>query len=384
MSPALDQIRALTANIPQDAGERKKLLEAAQKLTLALESTEDTIMRIAYGPVPSTVARIGHDMKLFESLTNSDKALSTKELAAVCKADEVLTGRILRYLASVDMVEETGEDSWESTKVTKVLANPGLVSGLVHNFDCHLPPWTLLPEYLREIKFQNPSNPADCAFQRGHHTDKLPWFWIGDYPHLWSNFNVWMSTCREGQNLWYDIYPFEKKFNHNLTLETPLFVDIAGGIGHQCVELKKRYPNIQGRIILEELPPVLEQSIPAEGVEKVPYDFFTPQPIKGARIYYMRNVIHDHPDERAVKILENVKAAMDKDSVIVIDDIILPNKGAHWQATELDVTMMSGLAAMERSEKQWYSLMKLAGLRVLEIVKYTETLGDSVIIAVPE
>ncbi|MCJ1308513.1 hypothetical protein MMC25_002166 [Agyrium rufum] len=98
----------------------------------------------------------------------------------------------------------------------------------------------------------------------------------------------------------------------------------------------------------------------------------------------MRNVIHDFPDNQAVKILQTIIAAMDKDSVIVIDDMILPNKGAHWQATEQDMTMMSGLAAMERSKKQWYSLMKLAGLKVLEIVEYTEALGDSVIVAVPE
>ena len=77
-------------------------------------------------------------------------------------------------------------------------------------------------------------------------------------------------------------------------------------------------------------------------------------------------------------------AAMDSNSVILIDDMVIPNKGAHWRTTSLDITMMSGLAAMERSERQWYQLLDSAGLKVTNIYKYTEDLGDSVIVAVPK
>lgn len=44
-------------------------------------------------------------------------------------------------------------------------------------------------------------------------------------------------------------------------------------------------------------------------------------------------------------------AAMDKDSAILIYDMILPNEKAPWRATQLDLLVMSALAAMERSEK---------------------------------
>lgn len=97
----------------------------------------------------------------------------------------------------------------------------------------------------------------------------------------------------------------------------------------------------------------------------------------------MRNVLHDYPDARCVKLLHKTMAAMSKDSVILIDEMILPNTGTHWQAAQLDISMMSSLAAMERSEEQWYTLLNLAGLKIQKIYTYTEELRDSIIVAIP-
>ena len=76
-------------------------------------------------------------------------------------------------------------------------------------------------------------------------------------------------------------------------------------------------------------------------------------------------------------------AAMDKDSVLLIDDMIVPDVGAHWHAAQQDLTMMSSLASMERSEKQWRALLDKAGLRILQISPYTEETRDSIIVTEP-
>lgn len=94
--------------------------------------------------------------------------------------------------------------------------------------------------------------------------------------------------------------------------------------------------------------------------------------------------MHDHPDDRCIVILGQIMKAMDKDSVILIDEMIIPNQGAHWQATQLDLTMMACLGAIERTEKQWYSLMDSAGLKIKSICTYTSKLRDSIIVAVPK
>lgn len=61
-----------------------------------------------------------------------------------------------------------------------------------------------------------------------------------------------------------------------------LFVDVAGGLGYYTEELLAMFPDAPGRLILQDLPPVLgsiQQLHPR--IESMGYDFFTEQPIKG-------------------------------------------------------------------------------------------------------
>lgn len=96
----------------------------------------------------------------------------------------------------------------------------------------------------------------------------------------------------------------------------------------------------------------------------------------------MRSIIHDWPDEKAVSILQNTMSALGPDSVILVDDRVLPNTGVHWYATVVDVTMMAGLASQERTVEQWDRLMEKAGLRIRNVYTYTNSY-NSVLECVP-
>lgn len=97
----------------------------------------------------------------------------------------------------------------------------------------------------------------------------------------------------------------------------------------------------------------------------------------------MRGVLHDFPDDKCRFILQNTIGAMDKDSLILIDDMVLPDTNAHWQATQVDLTMMSALASMERTQIQWQALLKSVGLKIIKTYVYTPGLYESVIVTVP-
>lgn len=97
----------------------------------------------------------------------------------------------------------------------------------------------------------------------------------------------------------------------------------------------------------------------------------------------MRNVLHDHPDDRCQIILKQTISALAKDSVILIDEMALSDENIHWQAAQLDVLMMSALGAMERTVTQWHKLLGSVGLRIVKIYTYTDLLKDSIIVAVP-
>lgn len=99
-------------------------------------------------------------------------------------------------------------------------------------------------------------------------------------------------------------------------------------------------------------------------------------------MYYLRNVLHNYPDEKCITLLENTTEAMSPASVIFIDEIVLSDQQVHWQAAQLDITMMASLGAMERTRAQWLSLLDQAGLVVEEILRYTDEAAESLIIAV--
>lgn len=71
-------------------------------------------------------------------------------------------------------------------------------------------------------------------------------------------------------------------------------------------------------------------------------------------------------------------------SVILIDDMIMPNVGAHPHATEQDMVMLTTLASMERTEKQWDALLAKANLRIIHRAKYLDDTADSIQVVVPQ
>ena len=144
-----------------------------------------------------------------------------------------------------------------------------------------MPSWQALPEFLAETRYQNPSDTFRSAFQKGHGTEKPAFEWLMSLPSRFNNFNIWMGASREGQKRFLDVYPFEKELCYDLKPETPLFVDVGGGIGHQCLALKQRLPHVAGRVINQDLPPAIAQAIPCDGVEHTVHDFMGEQPIKG-------------------------------------------------------------------------------------------------------
>ncbi len=142
------------------------------------------------------------------------------------------------------------------------------------------------PRFLRETGYVNPTDPNHCAWHLGHNTFLSPFAWLQNHPEQLINFLPWMASNRVGQLSFLDVMDFENELAQDTTESTVLFVDIGGALGHQCVALRKKYPKLTGRIILQDQAPVIEQvrksPLPGfEGIETEPYDFFTPQPIKG-------------------------------------------------------------------------------------------------------
>lgn len=91
----------------------------------------------------------------------------------------------------------------------------------------------------------------------------------------------------------------------------------------------------------------------------------------GARAYYLRNVLHDWPDNHSQVILSHLASAMTPGySKIILNELVLPDQKCGIIPAQVDITMMACLGATERSETQWREVVDSAGLKIEKI--YTD------------
>ncbi|KAF2730937.1 S-adenosyl-L-methionine-dependent methyltransferase [Polyplosphaeria fusca] len=372
METITQQVTALATGA--DEVTRKHILTELRDLSYALESPEDTTLRLQGTNLTLAVVRIGLNLKIFEHLANSASPLTLKELVDLTNADGLLLARILRTLAGYGVIKETGVDEFASTNVSTTLARPGTAGIIKHYFDVVGLLYQATPAYLDKHGYKDLNDAHNTVFQAAHDTTQTPFEWISSRPEAYANFNTYMAARNADQVSWLQNYPVHKDISPtdpNINPERVLFVDVGGGIGHQATDFRAKYKEIPGRVLNQDLAFPIKQAkgIGAPGVEHMVHDIFTPNPIKGAKYYYIREVMHDWPDAKSITILQHLVDAMAEDSLVLVDEMVLPDKGVPWQVMQMDISMMVTFGAMERTEAQWTHIFDTVGLeRVRSVV----------------
>lgn len=97
-------------------------------------------------------------------------------------------------------------------------------------------------------------------------------------------FQLFMdSGYTKGRSSWMDTFPVKETLGTDAR-DGPaaiMFVDIGGGMGQEAVALKKRFPDLPGRFVVQDLPQIVSKHILNDGIESMAHDFFTPQPVEG-------------------------------------------------------------------------------------------------------
>ena len=73
---------------------------------------------------------------------------------------------------------------------------------------------------------------------------------------------------------------------------------------------------------------------------------------------------------------------MAPNSVILIDEMVIPKTGAHFHTTQMDMIMMMNFAAVERTEGEFRALIEEAGLWMNNVYIYDESARHAVVEAV--
>jgi len=82
----------------------------------------------------------------------------------------------------------------------------------------------------------------------------------------------------------------------------------------------------------------------------------------------MHRVLHDWPDSQCRAILAPLKDAMARGySKLLINENLIPNRGAKAGSTGLDLLMMSIQCGSERTETDWKVLLESVGFKTTKI-----------------
>jgi len=110
--------------------------------------------------------------------------------------------------------------------------------------------------------------------------------YLANHPDAAANFNKYMAYYRGGDKpSWLSVFPFEEE-TKSVDANGVLFVDMGGNIGHQCAALKSQFPQVPGRVVLQDLPHAIGMALETPGVENTVHDIFQPQPVKSMPFPY--------------------------------------------------------------------------------------------------
>lgn len=98
----------------------------------------------------------------------------------------------------------------------------------------------------------------------------------------------------------------------------------------------------------------------------------------GAKFYHMRGVLHNHPPHRVRLLLKRIKSAMTEESILLVEEMIIPEKGVHSDAASIDITMLAAVAGKERTEAQWRETFREAKLELVRTYTYNAVSYESV------
>lgn len=160
-------------------------------------------------------------------------------------------------------------------------------------------------------------------------------------------------------------------------------VDVGGSHGQLCVQVAQEFEHLQ--FIVQDLPEAIEtaknsfdgdDNIAATVKSRIRFmahDFFKPQPLVDAHVYFLRMIIHDWPDKDALVILQHLRNVLQHNRAarIVIMDTVLPQPGTttvlHEQRLRIrDLMMRQVFNSKEREMEEWISLLQQAGLKLTE------------------
>jgi SAM-dependent methyltransferase len=281
---------------------------------------------------------------------------TTADLAAACGVQPLPLERVLRLLATVDVVRSAGPGRYTLGPLGELLRtdSPTSMRSMMRKIT-----GPLMQGLARtEITLQT----GQPAFEE---VLGAPFFdYLAAHPEDGFVFSDAMTDLGRSFNMAVlDSYDFSA---------ITKLVDVGAGHGWLISSVLQKYPLMQG--ILFDQPHIAEiarknlaDADVLDRCEVVGGDFFAEVPA-GGDAYVLSWIIHDWDEARAITLLENCRRAMGPDGKLLLCEFVLPEGNEPHLGKVLDFWILSCLEGRERTEAEYRDLLARAGFTLDRVV----------------
>lgn len=286
----------------------------------------------------------------------SNNAESIESLAKSTDLDEEKLYRIMLALSSEGIFQEEKKYSFKHTELSKHLTSGEKANELIRlrvlRTQENYYAWSKLYEGLKTNR---------CPFDLYH---KKNFF---DYLEEDADSGNYFNQCMF--NLTSRALPFILEFYSFSSYKTIL--DIGGGYGQLMYGILKEYPEAKG--IIYDLPEVIAGALDNNkehnvNIEWIGGSFFDSLNVN-ADLFILRNILHNWPDEDAIKILKNCCKVMKPGNKLLVIENKVSDHGKGFNASLWkDLEMLVYFDGRERNEREISELLYKAGLSVGQVI----------------
>jgi hypothetical protein len=330
------------------------------------------LLDLTVGGWVSQALSVAADLRVADELASGPRPVD--QLATAVGADTPSLHRLLRALATVDVVQERNGGRFALTALGELLRSdvPGSLRSwaIFVGRPFHHHAWN---------RFADSVQTGEPAFDRAH--GKTPWEYFRDHPEDGELMNAAMTAISSQL-----VTPVVESYDFS---RFGTVVDVGGGHGALLAAILKANPSTRG--VLLDLPYVIAGAKPkvadaglGDRCECVAGDFLESVP-PGGDACLLSNIIHNWDDDHSVRVLTNCRTAMDPDGRVLLGEWVLgdhPGTDQPLFPTWLDLEMLAMTpGGRQRTAAEFDQLFRRAGLRRSQIVPTGDELA--IVEAVP-
>lgn len=330
---------------------------AAPQQTADTPNPAEIVFQAGLGYIVSACLNVALKLRIPDLI--GDEVVDTETLARQSGTNEDYLFRVLRVLETKQIVTRPTRRGFQLTAAGQLLRR-GVAGSLAPALE-----WIADPLHLSLYgQLRRSIETGETTFDAVNGEPFFDWSTRPENAEEAAVFNNAMTSISEMCiPAFLDAYPFES---------CRTIVDVGGGHGAILRSILKQHPGAHGTLAeMPSLLPAANAAITRDGLADrcgtVACNFFESVPA-GADLYFMKNIVHDWADEPALRLLNNIRAAIPAHGKLLLAEAVLDDSPAPHFGKFIDIEMIAFVGGRERTAVEFGELLHAAGFLLQAVI----------------